>query len=209
MKCIICRGNTREVGEKDNEMIYECHDCFLVFVDNDKLNDDLVGGENEEDRNSEQLNNGRISRLNSPNSILDFGCGHGKFVDFCKAKGIEADGVDLDTELRLEDLTKEYDAITIIEVIEHLSDPLAILGKLRDHLKPGGVIYIEGSFTDTTILYGEEDFDLLGWWYLRPSIGHITLFNQKSMEKLTEMLGLDLIEPRHNANVFRLTRKEK
>ena len=118
-----------------------------------------------------------------------------------------ADGIDLHTRLQLNNLSETYDAITMVEVIEHLSNPVEVLTILSNHLNPNGVLYIEGSFTDTEYLYGNLNFDILKWWYLRPSIGHITLFNQKSMEVFLSKCGLKLIEPRFSANVFRATKE--
>lgn len=209
--CIVCdSSNVVELGIKDSETVLQCRNCTLVFVDNVDLNDDKVGGEEEKARNNITANRVRLSRLQSPRTILDFGCGHGMFIDFCKQQNISAEGVDLNTELQLETLSKEYDAITLIEVLEHLPDPVAVLSKLKTHLRAGGVLYIEGSYTDTPVLSRSEsiDYNVLDWWYLRPCIGHITLFNQQSMEKLCERLGLSLIERRFNVNVFRITKED-
>jgi len=206
--CIVCgSSDVTDLGSIDNEVINKCNNCTLIFVNNAMLNDDKVGGECEEERNLDEVNKHRILRLNNPKNILDFGCGHGKFVNFCKSNGINAEGIDLHTELTLDNLSKTYDAITMIEVIEHISDPVSVLTTLSQHLNPNGVLYIEGSFTDTEYLYGNLNFDILTWWYLRPSIGHITLFNQKSMEIILSKCGLRLMEPRFNPNVFRATKE--
>ena len=206
--CIVCGSDSIiELGSIDNEIINKCNNCTLVFVDNSNLNLDKVGGEYEEERNLASVNKERVARLKNPKTILDFGCGHGRFVDFCTAKGIQADGIDLHTRLQLNNLSETYDAITMVEVIEHLSNPVEVLTILSNHLNPNGVLYIEGSFTDTEYLYGNLNFDILKWWYLRPSIGHITLFNQKSMEVFLSKCGLKLIEPRFSANVFRATKE--
>lgn len=206
--CPVCGNATSILGIKENESVYQCNNCTLVFIDNDKLNIDKVDGEFAEERNTKNINVERLVRLKNPKTLLDFGCGSGKFIKFCKSQRIVAEGIDLDTKLQLDNLTKKYDAITLIEVVEHLHNPVEIFNIFRKHLKPYGIIYIEGSFTDTEKLYGNADFNILDWWYLKPSVGHITFFNQKSMETLATNSGLSLIESRFNANVFRLCRSK-
>ncbi len=39
-------------------------------------------------------------------------------------------------------LTKAYDVITCLDVLEHVVNPLAVVRHLVDHLKPGGALYL-------------------------------------------------------------------
>ncbi len=39
-------------------------------------------------------------------------------------------------------LTKTYDIITCLDVLEHVVNPLAVVRHLGDHLKPGGALYL-------------------------------------------------------------------
>lgn len=39
-------------------------------------------------------------------------------------------------------LTKAYDAITCLEVLEHVINPLEVVRHLADHLKPGGTLFV-------------------------------------------------------------------
>ena len=43
-------------------------------------------------------------------------------------------------------LTKSYDAITCFEVLQHVVDPLATVGHLREHLNPGGLLFLTFRF---------------------------------------------------------------
>jgi hypothetical protein len=204
-RCKICGSyQTYFIGQKSNQTLYQCVACEYVFIDNDHLNDNKVGGESELPRNDEVANQGRLARLNKPNTVLDYGCGHGYFVDYCNHQGVNACGIDLYTELQLSNLNQSFDAITMIEVIEHLSDPIPLLKEIMDHLNPGGVFYIESSFLDTIEFQSVESF--LSWPYVAPQLGHISYYSQKTMEVIANLLGLKLVEKRFNPNVFRLTK---
>ncbi len=89
-------------------------------------------------------------------SLLEVGCGPGWALERFREAGFQARGLDLSPraveeararglEAAVADLEKEeipgsHDLIAVLEVLEHLSDPLAALGRLVKALKPGGAI---------------------------------------------------------------------
>lgn len=89
--------------------------------------------------------------------VLDFGAATGALVEQLRRCGIVADGVEISPEARaycgtqrgfvlkegLEGIPAgNYHAVTMIEVIEHLTDLSGTLRALREILKPGGVLFI-------------------------------------------------------------------
>lgn len=94
--------------------------------------------------------------------LLDIGCGPGWTLEIFQAAGYTALGVDtagvaiaearsrgLDArklDLEREDLRsllvagEKWDAAIALEVLEHLLDPCALLGRVRESLSPGGVL---------------------------------------------------------------------
>jgi SAM-dependent methyltransferase len=89
--------------------------------------------------------------------LLDIGCGYGFFLEEATKRGWQASGIDLSqecvafakergqkAELALPEDIKEknFDAITMFYVLEHLPDPLATLRTVRKLLKPGGVLLL-------------------------------------------------------------------
>lgn len=63
-----------------------------------------------------------------------------KSVELCRARGLKAYRVNIETE-PLPDLGL-FDVVLMLEIIEHLIDPLPVLRKLRTVLKPSGVLIL-------------------------------------------------------------------
>jgi 2-polyprenyl-3-methyl-5-hydroxy-6-metoxy-1,4-benzoquinol methylase len=104
-------------------------------------------------------------------SLLDFGCGNGRFLRAARRAGLQAEGVELDATTRrraaeksgcnvrsLDEIAagaRTYDVIHLGDVLEHLPDPRKVMAELQDALAPGGVFLIEGPL--------EENRSLVAW----------------------------------------------
>ena len=142
--------------------------------------------------------------------ILDVGCGDGFHLHLLRRWGFGSarlEGVDADERawrrargraLRvqhgfLEELQLEadsYDAVLLIQTIEHVDDPPALLTEIRRILRPGGRVVI---VTDNT---GSLDFRWFRgrWWGGYHFPRHLHLFNQASMAALAEKVGFEVHE---------------
>lgn len=92
--------------------------------------------------------------------VLDFGCGVGDFAEAAARRGVDVDAVEADRVARtiaarrgvrvyggLGDIPRErrsrgYDLIALLDVLEHVRDPLSVLTELRALVRIGGVLYI-------------------------------------------------------------------
>ncbi len=102
---------------------------------------------------------GLVAANSTTRRLLDVGCHIGVMVELAQQRGWEAWGIEPSTwaseqararglhvitatmaEAGLED--NYFDVVTMWDVIEHLTDPLAELGQVRRVLKPGGIVAI-------------------------------------------------------------------
>jgi len=109
------------------------------------------------DRLAEQ----RASRgLGAGGRLLDVGAGSGAFLQLARARGWEADGVELSPELAGRAAARSgarvvvgdfpsvplpepvYDVVTMWDVLEHTADPGAFLDRARSLLAPGGILLV-------------------------------------------------------------------
>ncbi len=131
--------------------------------------------------------------------LLDVGCSSGAFLTTAVKLGYAAEGVEpaeraaataqasglkvhqgLLHEAAYADAS--FDAISLLEVIEHLKEPLPLLREVQRILKPGGIFLIG---TGNAASWSAQSFGA-HWDYfsIAKHGGHISFFNPKSIEKL-------------------------
>jgi 2-polyprenyl-3-methyl-5-hydroxy-6-metoxy-1,4-benzoquinol methylase/chromosome segregation ATPase len=143
-----------------------------------------------------------------PGKSLELGCGNGSFVAMMRWCGFDATGLELSPWVvefarstfqipmllgPLEDQkidSGSLDIVALMDVLEHLPDPLATIRRAAGLLKPDGIIvaqtpaYREGTtFTD---LVSRHDPFLV---QLKPR-EHVHLFSRRSVAMLLERAGL-------------------
>lgn len=138
--------------------------------------------------------------------LLDVGCGTGWFLEVAKEKGFLVSGQEIGKQLAeytskklgarihtvpLAELPKSevFDVITLFDVLEHVTDPRAVLKALRDHLNPGGIGVI---FT--------PNLDSVGIGILRERSSlimpaeHLFYFTPASLRRIIEETPLEVVE---------------
>ena len=131
--------------------------------------------------------------------LLDIGAGSGVLVEAASHAGLDATGIEPSTWLanvgRQHGLNiiegtlphpnagSGYDVVTLIDVIEHVTDPLGLLLSARGVLRPGGKCLVVTP--DVSSLFAR----VLGfkWWHYR--IAHISYFNRKNLTLLMARSG--------------------
>jgi SAM-dependent methyltransferase len=198
-RCPACRSTFALPTVKP--VYWHCFNCKSVFVPGGLPQGGMVGGTGEEGRIAQ--NQMRIERLNQivpGGCVLDFGCGHGHFVLDMRAAGFQSYGYDafhaaFDT---IPD-SPQFDAVTMIEVVEHLHEPNTELAMIRDCLKPSGFLMIESTFR-----HDETLPEVLAWEYTNPAIGHCSIFSTKGLDGLLRSMGFELFnEVNRNVRVYR------
>lgn len=148
--------------------------------------------------------------------LLDIGCAGGVFLDEARRRGFSVEGVELNPSMaraarerfgiepvgaRVEDVDGDrwdaaFDAITFLDVLEHLPAPGAALTKARRWLAPGGCLLIRGPLKSSGLVFAKEAARrLLGIVKSLPGRPlDANLFNVRSMETLLCATGFEAIE---------------
>lgn len=158
--------------------------------------------------------------LGTPGSFIDIGCGDGSFLAAMQRNGWSGVGTEVHapTAQRLRDMgytilsgklrtlnlpSHSFNLVSMLEVLEHIHNPLETLQEARRLLTPGGRLFI------TTPNIESLEFRLYGgrWVAMEPPI-HLQLFSPKSLTKLLNEAGFSnsKIKIRTSAAVEGLTR---
>jgi 2-polyprenyl-3-methyl-5-hydroxy-6-metoxy-1,4-benzoquinol methylase len=133
--------------------------------------------------------------------VLDVGCANGQFLEYLKKHDVEAEGIDISTELvniaresglncRVKDIMDvegEYSLITFWDVIEHMVNTKEAVRKACALLARDGELIIQTPCTGTiSELFADS------WLYYMP-MEHIHLFSQESLFKLLSDTGFSVV----------------
>jgi cyclopropane fatty-acyl-phospholipid synthase-like methyltransferase len=207
-KCPACNSESHDVFKKKTTQYYQCSYCRTTFSDA-LPNDNMVGGGFEVERNTQQ-NAGRLERffgiVGRFGKMLDYGCGHGMLVDYLKENKVKAFGYDKYNPDYNFIKESEFDLVSMVEVIEHLSHPFRELDQINLLLKDGGILYIETSFVDVA---ERLKTPLDEFFYIEPSVGHSTIFSHFGLDILMVKKGfLPLTHINENVRLYKKVSNE-
>lgn len=142
-------------------------------------------------------------------TLLDVGCGGGRFLNRMKRRGWEVEGSDFDEQAtkkvtarygiktHVGDLAQcaltesSFDVITMSQTIEHLYTPEATLRECLRILKPGGLLVMTTPNVNS-LAAAEFGAHWRGWEAPR----HLHLFSVDSLQQLTQRVGFEIEESR-------------
>lgn len=204
---------TASGGVRGTQRIVRCSNCGLVYVNprvnteavvdsyKQAIDEVYVQGAVGRQHTFEQCAK-KISRWRKPpGRLLDVGCAAGFFVHEARQYGWDAIGIDpcewlvswgiknLQEQLHVGTLRQgrfrdeEFDILTMWDVLEHVSDPMAELRECHRVLKPGGMLVI--NYPD----FGSVLSKLARhhWWFLLSN--HLYYFIPKTIQKYLEATG--------------------
>ena len=149
--------------------------------------------------------------------LLDVGCGNGSFIARMKNLGWQVEGTEVDEaavevarkhglEVKLGELSwqkypgNSFDVITLNSVIEHISDPLAVLSECRRILRRGGslVVFTPNAKSRIHSIYKDKWFDL-------DPPRHSHIFSFRNLKDLVQKAGFGSINIRTTSRNLRST----
>ncbi len=133
-------------------------------------------------------------------SLLDIGCADGAFLEKASDQGMQTTGVEKQERsallARARGLTvhspaidnlpqgARFDVITLLDVIEHIPDPLPFLKRLAGMLNPGGVLYLETPNLGSLYRYA------CGRKWMGFILHHDILYSERALSSLLCRAGL-------------------
>jgi 2-polyprenyl-3-methyl-5-hydroxy-6-metoxy-1,4-benzoquinol methylase len=159
----------------------------------------------------------QLQRLSAPpGKLLDVGCYTGMFMKLAALEGWTVTGVELSAwaatiarqggygqvhSLALDAACLEpasFDVITLWDVIEHLSHPVAMLKNVHSLLKPGGIIAVSTHMVDSFAAR------LLGSRYPFFMDMHLVHFSRPTLSRLLAECGFEILAYRRHIRVLKL-----
>jgi len=146
-----------------------------------------------------------------PAKVLEIGSGNGAFVHLMRLAGFDASGSDLSPWVcgfasrtfevpiacgPVEGLKIDpgsLDVIVLMDVIEHVPDPLSMLRKCNELLKPDGIILIQTPCFDDSTSF-EDMCEAKAKFLVHLHREHLQLFSRSSVQLLCQRAGLQNIE---------------
>lgn len=147
------------------------------------------------------------SHLAGAGTMLDFGCGAGKYLDRAKKFGCAGIGMDFSPEALAQVRARGHTALAVDDeswakipagsigfvrmnhVIEHLYDPADVLRKLHSVMKPGAMLHVS---TPNPAGYSATEFQ--DAWFGLDCPRHIVLMPPDCVRRLFREVGFEDVE---------------
>jgi SAM-dependent methyltransferase len=202
---------------------YRCDECGFIFCP--EVGDVLPHYKALQDPGYEQTRQARslqqrklldvVGRYQPSGRLLDIGAASGILVEQALRAGYQAEGIEPSAWLCEQavhhglpvrhgclphpSITGTYDAVMMVDVLEHVTDPLALLEQAVHHLAPDGVLVLVTP--DVASLAAR----LVGkrWWHYR--LAHVGYFDRWTLEEALRRSGLSVVARRRPTWFFPLS----
>lgn len=150
-------------------------------------------------------------------TLLDIGCGAGAFLRIARAAGYRVTGLELNASLaqRARDTSgaevvvgdagcttlagRRFDVVTVLDLIEHVPDPVGVLRRCADALTPGGHLVVYTPNHSSVIARAASGvFRMSGGRVRRPVTEifdglHVAFFNRRTLRLAVEKASLAVV----------------
>src|SRR5262245_27757079 len=186
--------------------LYRCRTCSFIFADDDEVRSLTGFYEKLVDPDYEITNVSRALQMQwllaigrrvhpAARSVLEIGAASGLLVGEALRQGLEATGVEPSRSLveaaeRLNGVSlicgtfahpalsgRRFDLIYVIDVIDHVTEPVQLLPSLKSALSPGGLVIVTTPNINSLIARILRQ----RWWHLR--LAHVGYFTPRSFQQ--------------------------
>lgn len=154
-----------------------------------------------------------LSEHSSGKQVLDVGCGQGELLQWLAERGFDPHGIEpsddaaalarerglsartatLEELLAQSDPPDTYDAVLLLNVLEHVPDAAAMLRDIHRLLEPGGFLYVRvpNDFNPLQVV-AREKLGVEPWWVAVPD--HVNYFDVSSLCGLGSLCGFEPVD---------------
>jgi len=145
-----------------------------------------------------------VQRYSPGSRLLDVGAGNGFFVYLARIRGLEAEGLEIsEAEVdyarktfgvqlsrgELADVAEKYDVVSSFNVLEHVTEPIALLSSMSDRLSAEGILVLT---TPSPASIQRRLTGLKKWAMVCPP-HHINLFPRAALFEMLAGTGLEIL----------------
>ena len=201
MNCALCKSGIEDIKtDQQGKKYLHCSNCGLIQLDKQLHLTQKAEKQRYMLHENSSDNVGYLGYLNNiitnsitpflkpGNRLLDFGCGPEKtWAKLLKGKGYYVSTYDpfFDNNNNWQD--KNFDAVTAIEVFEHLQAPAKELDLLNSCLNTGSLLVIR------TMLHNSNWDSFLNWWY-KDDQTHVTFYSETTINYICNRWNYELIQ---------------
>jgi 2-polyprenyl-3-methyl-5-hydroxy-6-metoxy-1,4-benzoquinol methylase len=202
-------------GRTELWRLLRCSQCSLVWLDNPPQPHEMSrhygpdydriissSGETSPKKWRDRLKT--ISQHKPAGAILDLGCSSGAFLASLKGPDWKLYGIEMSAETakRAEANTggqifvgdimdapfapQSFDVITCFDVLEHVYEPLKVLTRIQEWLKPGGIFFVLVPNIDSG-----EARAFKSYWYGLELPRHLSHFSPASLRTMAKSAGME------------------
>lgn len=200
MLCPICTALQTSILKNDTGAVFHlCDNCGFIFRDPsermtpEQERDRYLLHENTEEhvgyrRYLEQFIDTAVTpNIPSSAEILDLGSGPEPVLSrLLGSRGYRVTSYDPYFHPDEGYLTKKYQAVILLEVIEHMSDPQAEFERIRSIIRPDGMVIVRTELTD------DLSPGAFGSWWYQFDATHISFFSRASLHELAARTGFTI-----------------
>ena len=165
-------GRAHREGKGIETNVVQCLDCVVLYTNPTLIPDSnpyatetaeeyfQLHSSEQRVKNGESLADYAESIIGKPGRMLELGCGRGELLAGAANRGWTVYGVEMTENYaqvaesrgvlverssiqQSKLLDQTYDVILMAAILEHLYDPFETLKKVRDALRPGGLVFID------------------------------------------------------------------